>query len=87
MWANKVLKDYLLKGFAVSQRFERIENEVHSLKSKVDEIDFQIHTKLPVKVYHLGASLKDLGKKWFAFSILNYRAQDIISKLNEHSNE
>lgn len=49
IWANKVLKDYLLKGYAVSQRFERIENEVHSLKSKVDEIDFQIHTKLPVK--------------------------------------
>ena len=40
-----------------------------------------------ITVYHLGASLKDLGKKWFAFSILNYRAQDIISKLNEHANE
>ena len=39
------------------------------------------------EIYHLGASLKDLGKKWFAFSILNYRAQDIISKINEHSNE
>jgi len=23
------------------------------------------------EVYHLGASLKDLGKKWFAFSKLN----------------
>lgn len=23
------------------------------------------------EIYHLGASLKDLGKKWFAFSILN----------------
>ena len=50
IWANKVLKDYLLKGYAVSQRFERIENEVHCLKSKIDEIDFQIHTKLPVIV-------------------------------------
>jgi hypothetical protein len=32
IWANKVLKDYLLKGYAVSQRFERIENDVHSIK-------------------------------------------------------
>ena len=38
-------------------------------------------------VYHLGASLKDLGKKWFAFSILNFEAQDIIRKLNESPNE
>jgi len=38
-------------------------------------------------VYHLGSSLKDLGKKWFAFSILNFEAQDIIRKLNENSNE
>ncbi len=22
------------------------------------------------KIYHLGASLKDLGKKWFAFSLI-----------------
>ncbi len=35
-------------------------------------------------VYHLGASLKDLGKKWFAFSILNFDALDIINKLNEN---
>ena len=24
-----------------------------------------------IDVYHIGASLKDLGKKWFAFSKLN----------------
>src|SRR5574344_328449 len=44
IWANKVLKDYLLKGYAVNQRFERLEHDVHYLKSKVDEIDFQLHT-------------------------------------------
>jgi hypothetical protein len=32
-------------------------------------------------VYHIGASLKDLGKKWFAFSKLNLDAGEIISKL------
>ena len=179
IWANKVLKDYLLKGYAVSQRFERIENDVHYLKTKVEEFDFQIQTNLPTKegiffdgqvfdayvfvtdlirkaqesiividnyidesvllmlgkkqkgvevviysstltketkldikkyrsqypdiqinqyskshdrfiiidrktIYHLGASLKDLGKKWFAFSILNFEVQDIINKLEEN---
>lgn len=32
-------------------------------------------------VYHIGASLKDLGKKWFAFSRINLNAQEIIEKL------
>jgi len=177
IWANKVLKDYLLKGYAVSQRFDKIEKDVHYLKSKVEDIDFQIQTNLPPKegiffegqvfdaylfvtdlfrkaqksiilidnyidesvllmlskrqkgvevlvyisnvtketnldlkkyrsqypdikitpfnkshdrfiildkktVYHLGASLKDLGKKWFAFSKLNFEVEDILRKLD-----
>jgi len=32
-------------------------------------------------VYHIGASLKDLGKKWFAFSKMEIGALDILSKL------
>uniref|UniRef100_UPI004048E405 RhuM family protein n=1 Tax=Aliarcobacter sp. TaxID=2321116 RepID=UPI004048E405 len=33
------------------------------------------------EVYHIGASLKDLGKKWFAFSKIDISANDLISKL------
>ncbi len=33
------------------------------------------------EVYHLGASLKDLGKKWFAFSKLNIDAKELLGKL------
>ena len=34
------------------------------------------------KVYHIGASLKDLGKKWFAFSLMNDIAPaDLIAKV------
>ena len=47
IWANKVLKDYLLKGYAVNQRMDRIENDVHYLKEKVNEFDLQIRTTLP----------------------------------------
>ena len=33
-------------------------------------------------VYHIGASLKDLGKKWFAFSRIEFDAEKLIEKLN-----
>jgi len=32
-------------------------------------------------IYHFGASLKDLGKKWFAFSKLNKELLSIIERL------
>ena len=31
-------------------------------------------------VYHIGASLKDLGKKWFAFSKMELKAAEMLSK-------
>lgn len=33
-------------------------------------------------VYHVGASLKDLGKKWFAFSKIDKHAVSIINQIN-----
>ena len=34
------------------------------------------------EVYHLGASLKDLGKKWFAFSKFEIDSFDILKRVN-----
>jgi hypothetical protein len=34
-------------------------------------------------VYHFGASLKDLGKKWFAFSKFEKKSFEILDKLNK----
>ncbi len=173
IWANKILKDYLLKGYSINQRVNRLEDNVQTLISKVNEIDFQINTnsiptqgvffngqvfdayklasdiirsaqksiilidnyidettlthltkkqknvpvllltknitkqlELDIKkaneqypiikyhsfayshdrfliidneiVYHLGASLKDLGKKWFAFSMIDKKSVSAI---------
>jgi hypothetical protein len=178
IWANKILKDYLLKGYSLNQRMNRIEDNVHSLIKKVDDIDLQINASLPPNqdiffnnqiydafsfvsdiirtaktsiilidnyiddtvltlftkrkagvsftvftkaiskqlkldinkhneqypkveikqfkdshdrfliidekvVYHFGASLKDLGKKWFAFSKLDISSVKILDKLKE----
>ena len=176
IWANKIIKEYLLRGYAVNQRFERIEGDLFYLKKKVDEFDFYINTNLPPKqgiffdgqvfdawqfvsslikqavqsiilidnyvdesvllllskrnpkvdatiytakispsfkldlekhnhqykpvqvkvfsqshdrfliiddstVYHIGASLKDLGKKWFAFSKIKLDPKDLLIRL------
>jgi len=179
IWANKILKDYLLKGYAVNKRIDRIEDNVHALIGRVNEIDLQIKTNLPPKqgiffdgqvfdaytfvtdilkqakqsiilidnyidesslvmlskrsknvnatiytqpnkqldldikkhnqqydkievkllnkshdrfiiidekeVYHFGASLKDLGKKWFAFSKMEIEAKTILQHLSNNS--
>lgn len=178
IWANKILKEYLFKGHVVNQRLGRIEDEVHKIKGRINEIEIKVQTNLPpnegiffdgqvfdawkfvsqlvksaadsitlidnyidesvlmllskrnpdVKatiytskssqqletdlkkhnqqypvielksfskshdrfliidkkdVYHIGASLKDLGKKWFAFSKINFDATELLQKLKE----
>ena len=54
-WANKVLKDYMLKGYAVNQRLlaleERIDHRFHSIENTLadhqEKIDFFVRTSLP----------------------------------------
>lgn len=43
-WANKVLKDYLLRGYAINQRIERLEQRVSKTEEK---IDLFVRTSLP----------------------------------------
>ncbi len=179
IWATKVLKDYLLKGYVLNQRMNRIENTVEQLANEVHNISFQIKSaelptqgvffdgqifdayefvskiirsatkiiilidnyvdentlthlskkgenvkarlftkstnkqlRLDIKkaneqygnfevkkfnkshdrfliidnkeVYHLGASLKDLGNKWFAFSKMDKSSVETILKAIEN---
>ena len=173
VWANKILKDYLLKGYAINRRIENIEAKLIKHDQKIDffvrnalppvegiffdgqlfdaykfaadliksarksivlidnyvdesvlmlltkrnvhvtaviytaqiskqlALDLQRHNAQyePVvikqfrqshdrfllidnkDIYHIGASLKDLGKKWFAFSKLNLDIKDIMQKI------
>lgn len=34
------------------------------------------------ELYHIGASLKDLGKKWFAFSRMDSLVEELLDKIN-----
>ena len=54
-WANMVIKDYMLKGYAVNQRLlameERIDHRFHSIENTLadhqEKIDFFVRTSLP----------------------------------------
>ncbi len=69
---SKILKQVLQKYNAQYQPIE-----IKKLKTSHDR--FMIIDENTV--YHFGASLKDLGKKWFAFSKLKIDADDILEKL------
>lgn len=54
-WANKVLKDYLLKGYSINQRINQLENKIDSkpathdrqLEELTNKVDFFVRTSLP----------------------------------------
>ena len=51
IWANKVLKEYLLKGYSVNQRLNRIDSTLDSHSRQIayltDKVDFFVRTSLP----------------------------------------
>lgn len=57
IWANKILKDYLLRGYAVNQRMEYLERTLDRrllqqdkrLDDLTDKVNFFIRTSLPPK--------------------------------------
>lgn len=60
-------------GYRVnSKRGAQIFNKAHDRFLIIDD----------TTVYHFGASLKDLGKKWFAFSRMDFLVNDILKRLN-----
>ena len=50
-WANKVLKEYLLKGYAIDHRFQSLEQQVaiqgEQIKEIETKIDFFVRSSLP----------------------------------------
>lgn len=74
-WANLVIKDYLLRGYAINQQYPPITVNVcqrnHDRFLIIDD-----------EVYAFGASLKDAGKKLFAYIKMNETpAADLLSRI------
>lgn len=47
IWATKVLKNHLLKGYTVNKRINRIEDKVENLSEQISEMKLEIKTSLP----------------------------------------
>lgn len=102
IWANKVLKEYMFKGYVINQRINKIEVTIYTNQipkqlsldlqrhnAQYDPIDIQLfrqsHDRFLIidekELYHIGASLKDLGKKWFAFSKIQLDKKKLLNHL------
>ncbi len=79
IYTKNITKQIQLDLKKYNEQYPKIElkkfNNSHDRFLIIDEKD----------VYHIGASLKDLGKKWFAFSKLEIDVIDILSKLEKDS--
>jgi len=91
IWATNVLRDYLLKGYALNQRMNRIENTVEHLAGRVNEISFQIKSaELPNQgvffdgqvfdAYGLASKIIRSAKKSIVF-IDNYIDENTLTHL------
>jgi len=70
-WANAILKEHLLRGFTLNHRFSSLEKQLKEHKLIIDDA-----------VYLVGASIKDLGKKWFGFTLMeNTDAEDLMRRI------
>jgi hypothetical protein len=79
-WANKVLKEYLMRGYAVNQRIANIENDVseikHVLAEHGEKIDFFVRTSLqPVEGVFFDGQIFDAYK--FATDLIRSAKQSI----------
>jgi hypothetical protein len=69
---------------------EELRLDIDKYNAQYESIEINVFTKSHDRfliidyetIYHIGASLKDLAKKWFAFSKIELNASEIIQKLN-----
>ncbi|MCQ2310311.1 MAG: virulence RhuM family protein [Paludibacteraceae bacterium] len=98
-WANKVLKDYTLRGYAINQRLQRIEGELAEhrqlLTNHQDKIDFFVRTSLPpvegvfyngqiFEAYVFVADLVKSAKKRIVL-LDNYVDESVLTLLDKRS--
>ncbi|WP_157278005.1 DNA-binding protein [Aliarcobacter butzleri] len=76
IYTNNISKQLKLDFEKYSKQYKNI--TLKTFKSSHDR--FLIVDKK--EIYHIGASLKDLAKKWFAFSKINLSVKEILEKLN-----
>ncbi|HAN37315.1 MAG TPA: DNA-binding protein [Chitinophagaceae bacterium] len=77
IWATHVLRDYLLKGYALNQRMNRIENNYEDLSREVKQISLQLKTQeLPTQGIFFDGQIFDAYA--FASSLIKKAKKEII---------
>jgi len=77
IWATNVLRDYLLKGYALNQRMDRIENNVETLSKEVNKISLQLQTQdLPTQGVFFDGQIFDAYE--LASRIIRSAKQEIV---------
>ena len=76
IYTNTISKQLQLDFEKYSKQYKNVEIKI--FKNSHDR--FLILDKK--EVYHMGASLKDLGKKWFAFSKMRLDVMDLLGRLD-----
>ena len=76
IYTNNISKQLKLDFEKYSKQYKNI--TLKTFKNSHDRF-FIVDKK---EIYHIGASLKDLAKKWFAFSKINLSVKEILEKLN-----
>ena len=80
-WANRVLKEHMLKGFSVNQRLVAHENKLENIDSRViyleKQVDFFVKANLPPKEGVLQAKAFWSGYE-FAVQLVRSAKQEIV---------
>jgi hypothetical protein len=77
IWATNVLRDYLLKGYAINQRIDRIENNYENLSKEVKQISLQLKTQeLPTQGIFFDGQIFDAYA--FASGLIKKAKKEII---------
>jgi hypothetical protein len=77
IWATNVLRDYLLKGYVLNQRMDRIENNYENLSKEVKQISLQLKTQeLPTQGIFFDGQIFDAYA--FASGLIKKAKKEII---------
>ena len=88
-WANTVLKEYLIRGLSFNARLLQLSSDIDKHNAQYPPITVRTFSKahdrfliIDQTVYLIGASIKDLGKKWFGFTLLeNTDAEELLGRM------
>ena len=78
IYTNQITQQLKLDVKRFNSQFEPI--EIKTFSKSHDRFIIIDHNT----VFHIGASLKDLGKKWFAFSHIKLNAKEMIKQLEKN---